>query len=260
MTTLNESRSATTGSGWSKHSGTRHADMRRYYIIKRVFDFVISAILLLALAPLMLIVALAIRLDSPGSAIFRQQRIGTRRVYRAGRWQWETVPFNMYKFRTMFQNADHKVHQEFINSYMKNDVEGMRRLNGHASTDNAATGNQVTFKLEADPRITRIGKVLRATSIDELPQFFNVLLGNMSLVGPRPALDYEVEMYRPEQMERLTALPGITGIWQVKGRSSVSFDEMVAMDIEYARRQSLWLDLMILVQTPFIVLQRKGAA
>jgi lipopolysaccharide/colanic/teichoic acid biosynthesis glycosyltransferase len=150
----------------------------------------------------------------------------------------------------MKNKSDPTLHREFFKAFVHNDTQRMVELQPH---------HHNALKLVDDPRLTRVGKVLRKFSLDEIPQFVNVLKGEMSLVGPRPAIPYEVEMYQPWQMERLLGLPGITGLWQVTSRSAVQFDDMVRLDIEYMHKQSFWLDLQILVKTPLVVLLRKGA-
>jgi lipopolysaccharide/colanic/teichoic acid biosynthesis glycosyltransferase len=182
----------------------------------------------------MLAIALAVKLTSPGPILFRQKRIG-----RCG------VPFTFLKFRTMYQGNDVKMHQEFVTRFIRGELVPV----------------STHFKLTSDPRVTRLGVVLRKTSLDELPQFLNVLLGDMSLVGPRPPIPYELESYQLWHRRRVTDVkPGITGLWQVTGRSRVTFDEMVRLDLRYARSWSLWLDLRILLVTPRAVLSGTGAS
>lgn len=198
---------------------------RRLYFIKRCFDITICLALMPVVLPVLVGCALAVRLDSPGPIFFCQQRTGKR-----GR------RFQMFKFRTMVQNA-----------------EELKKELAHL--------NQLTwpdFKMDNDPRITRVGAFLRKTSLDELPQILNVLKGDMSLVGPRPT-SFSASTYDLWHTERLEVLPGITGIWQVSGRSDVDFNERVRMDCEYIRRQSFWLDLHILYQTLAAVVTRRGA-
>jgi lipopolysaccharide/colanic/teichoic acid biosynthesis glycosyltransferase len=208
-----------------------------YETTKRTIDIVGSASLLLLLAPVLLITAALVKLKSPGPVFFSQQRVGQM-----------MKPFTMLKFRTMHVNADSRIHQEYVSSLIK----------AKAAT-HGASGEQV-FKLAADPRITRIGSILRKTSIDELPQLINVLRGEMSLVGPRPPLHYEVEQYQRWHCRRvLEAKPGLTGLWQVAGRSRTTFDEMVRLDLRYARARSLWTDIKILLATPGAVIAGKGA-
>jgi lipopolysaccharide/colanic/teichoic acid biosynthesis glycosyltransferase len=154
----------------------------------------------------------------------------------------------MLKFRTMHVNADSKIHQEYVSSLIK------------AKAASHGTSGEQVFKLTADPRVTPIGRILRKTSIDELPQLINVLRGEMSLVGPRPPLHYEVEQYQRWHCRRvLEAKPGLTGLWQVAGRSRTTFDEMVRLDLRYARTRSLWTDIKILLATPGAVFAGKGA-
>lgn len=216
-----------------------------HFAAKRCFDTALAAAMLLGLVPLLLVVALLIKLDSPGPVIFVQERVGARRRSKNGWISWKIRSFSFYKFRTMVHNADQSVHQAYIKGWIDGRAEAV-----HDGT---------TFKLTNDPRITRVGRVLRKTSLDELPQLFNVLKGEMSLVGPRPVPMYEAAAYQAWHRERLAALPGITGLWQVKGRCRVSFDEMVRMDIEYVRSKSLWLDIKLLLLTAPAVISGRGA-
>jgi lipopolysaccharide/colanic/teichoic acid biosynthesis glycosyltransferase len=217
---------------------------RVYFMCKRVMDCVLAALLLPLLVPLMLLIALCIKADSPGPVFFVQKRIGVRRRIRSGRVTWELYPFSFYKFRSMVNDADPTPHQVYFESF---------RL-GTASRD-----QWTPFKLTRDSRLTRVGAILRHTSLDELPQLINVLKGEMSLVGPRPALPYEVALYDEAHFERFRALPGITGWWQATARSRVGFEEMIQMDIDYARRASFWFDLEILLLTIPAVLSCCGA-
>ena len=207
--------------------------------IKRSMDIVGSFFLLALLSPLVLLIAGAIKLTSRGPVLFRQQRIGEH-----GR------PFTFLKFRSMYVNNDASQHKEYVRQLIAGQAEKYpTNGNGHG-----------VFKLTNDPRITPLGRFLRRTSLDELPQFINVLRGEMSLVGPRPPLPYEVEAYATWHRRRLLeAKPGITGLWQVHGRSRVGFDEMVRLDLRYARQKSPWLDLKILLQTPKAVIAGDGA-
>lgn len=222
-----------------------------YFICKRVMDIVIATVLLLLLAPVMLICAIWIKLDSPGPVLFVQKRVGARRRWKNGVLTWETYLFPMLKFRSMHHNSDERLHREYVLAYIRNDQSRMDEIQG--------TATQVR-KLIADPRITRAGYWLRKTSLDELPQLLNVVMGHMSLVGPRPAIKYEVDAYEWWHHQRLEATPGLTGLWQIRGRDTASFEEMVALDIEYIREQSLWMDLMILVLTPLVLLRGRSAA
>lgn len=208
--------------------------------IKRALDLIGSLMLLLLVSPAFLIIAALIKLTSPGPVFFRQVRIGQ-----------DAKPFTIMKFRTMAVNADHALHRNFVSGFIQ--------ANGQARPGESGSNNGV-FKLTHDPRITPVGRILRKTSLDELPQFLNVLTGEMSLVGPRPPIPYELEQYKPWHCRRvLDAKPGITGLWQVSGRSRTTFDEMVRLDLRYARTRSLWTDIKILLATPGAVISGKGA-
>ncbi len=237
-------RSNTYANPWDSVSILQSSSIEFYG--KRVFDVVGAAALLLLLLPLLLLLALAIRLDSAGSVFYTQERVGAKRRLEKGRIRWETCTFRLYKLRSMVQNADPAVHQAYIKAFVAGQAEAVKT-------------SEAEFKLNDDPRITHVGKFLRRTSLDEVPQLLNVLKGEMSLVGPRPVPVYEVAEYETWHYARLLALPGITGLWQVKGRGRVTFDEMMRMDIEYARHQSLWLDLKILWLTVPSVLSGRGA-
>ncbi|MDI3340756.1 MAG: sugar transferase [Sphaerobacter sp.] len=213
-------------------------------IVKRGMDIALAGAGLVILSPLLLIIAILIKLDSPGPVIFAQERMGARPRGRGPARVWEIRPFHMYKFRSMVHNADQTLHQAHIAAFASGQLAPDRRAG---------------FKLNGDPRITRVGRILRSTSLDELPQLVNVLKGDMSLVGPRPVPRYEVELYQPWQFERLAALPGITGLWQVTGRAALPFDEMIQLDLEYVRSASAWLDVKILVRTIPAVLRGTGA-
>ncbi|HEX3722420.1 MAG TPA: sugar transferase [Nitrolancea sp.] len=218
-----------------------------YPIIKRFLDLSVASGLLLVLSPLMSLIALLIKLDSQGPVFFSQERVGARReVDRDGVARWKTQPFRVLKFRSMVNNADQSIHESHIRAFV-------------SGTLNQETDEQ-NVKLHDDARITRVGKILRRSSLDELPQLINVVKGEMSLVGPRPVPVYEVEGYQQRHFERLHASPGITGLWQVEGRGQVPFEEMVRMDIWYVRNVSLWLDLKIMAQTIPAVFRGKGAA
>jgi lipopolysaccharide/colanic/teichoic acid biosynthesis glycosyltransferase len=207
-------------------------------LVKRSVDIVGSFLGLLLLTPLMILIALAVMLSSRGPAFFRQKRVG-----QYGK------SFTFLKFRSMYTSADHAIHEAYIKLFIANQSDGA----------DAGEESKV-YKLQADPRITRVGRFLRRTSLDELPQLFNVLTGQMSLVGPRPPVLYEFASYDTWHKRRLLVVkPGITGFWQVHGRSRVKFDDMVRMDLEYARTWSLSLDLNILLQTPRAVLSGEGA-
>ena len=209
-----------------------------FLLLKRGFDILGSIIGILLLSPLMLMTALVIKIDSPGPVFFTQVRLGKK-----------GVPFIFYKFRSMQYKADDMIHRKYVTDLIKGDSH---KIN-HGDTDNPL------YKIKNDPRVTRVGKFIRKTSIDELPQLFNVLKGDMSLVGPRPAIPYELEMYKPWYHRRLDAKPGLTGLWQVSGRSTLGFDEMMELDVKYVEEQSFKLDLMIILRTPLVILSRRGA-
>jgi lipopolysaccharide/colanic/teichoic acid biosynthesis glycosyltransferase len=207
--------------------------------IKRVIDIVGSGVLILFLSPLLAALALAIKLTSKGPVLFRQERLG----------QFGTS-FKCLKFRTMHVNNDPRIHQEYIRQFIA----------GKSGCENADPGKPVIYKLTNDPRVTAIGRFLRKTSLDEFPQFWNVLRGEMSLVGPRPPVPYEFEAYDIWHRRRVLELkPGVTGLWQVSGRSRMCFDDMVRLDLRYSQSWSLWLDLRILMATPRAVLGGEGA-
>ncbi|HMZ07403.1 MAG TPA: sugar transferase [Anaerolineales bacterium] len=221
-----------------------------YYVLKRTVDILLSGSLLLLLSPLMLLVALAIYLYSPGPIFFIQERVGSRRI-RIGSayyWRWETFPF--YKFRTMKVNVDCSLHKNYVQALIKNDQQKMSEIQGEDTK---------VRKLLNDPRITRPGRFLRRFSLDELPQLWNVLCGDMSMIGPRPALPYEVECYKPWHFRRLDAQPGITGLQQVTARCIADFDEQVKLDVDYVTNQSIWLDIKIALKTPLAIVSGKGA-
>lgn len=224
-----------------------------YFALKRAFDVVVVSLSLIFLLPLMLVMAILIKLDSPGAAIYRQERITAKRRVRNGAVVWDETPFTIYKFRTMKADAKSTLHRQFIEAYIAGDEKRMVEL------QSAQKAAEAKYKIMDDPRVTKVGKFLRKTSLDELPQLWNVLLGEMSLVGPRPPIPYEVELYLYHHRDRLKTIPGMTGLWQVKGRSSTSFEEMVRLDIEYIQDQSLAMDLKIIFGTVTAVLAAKGA-
>ncbi|HLH03517.1 MAG TPA: sugar transferase [Bryobacteraceae bacterium] len=214
-------------------------DKSFYSVAKRGMDIAGAALGLLAGAPLLGAIALAVKCTSRGPVLFRQTRVGQ---YGA--------PFTFLKFRSMYANNDPAIHREYVKSLIR----------GSANNTSGPGTQEGVYKLTKDPRVTRIGAFLRKSSLDELPQLWNVLKGDMSLVGPRPAIPYEVEAYAPWHRRRvLEAKPGITGLWQVKGRSRVTFDEMVRLDVRYASSRSLWLDVKTLIETPRAVLFGQGA-
>lgn len=215
-----------------------------YSVLKRCMDIFLSTALIILLFPLLLLIALLIKLDSPGPLIFTQERVGARRQRFGGQRVWVVQNFPFYKFRSMVRDADQSLHEAYIKDFVE----------GRAQPESGGK-----YKLTNDPRVTWVGRFLRKFSLDELPQLFNVLKGDMSLVGPRPVPTYEVAGYGPRHHNRFAALPGITGWWQVKGRCQVSFEEMIRMDLDYIRNASLWLDLKILFLTLPAVLSRRGA-
>lgn len=205
---------------------------------KRAIDIAGSAFALILLVPLFGLIALAIKLTSEGPVLFSQERLGHN-----------GKKFKFLKFRSMQKDCDSRIHQEYVSKFIAGQVSGQ---NGN--------GAAPTFKIQSDPRVTAIGSILRKTSLDELPQLWNVLVGEMSLVGPRPPLAYEFKAYNVWHRRRVLGIkPGITGLWQVEGRSRIQFDEMVRLDLRYARGWSLWLDLKILLRTPAAIVSGNGA-
>ncbi len=200
-------------------------------VVKRGFDIGLAAVLLTLLAPTLLVIALILRRDSPGPAIFRQERYG-----RGGQ------RFTVLKFRTMKTDVSAEPHQRYIAALAAGDSSG----NG-------------LKKLTGDPRVTRAGAFLRRTSLDELPQLVNVVRGQMSIIGPRPALDYELQFYDEQHFERFSVRPGLTGLWQVEGRSELGFREMLDLDVQYARAACARLDAKILWRTPFALARGRAA-
>lgn len=199
-----------------------------YLFFKRAMDIVGSAIGLILLSPLFILVALAIKVEDPkGKVFFAQKRCGKN-----------NKPFQMYKFRSMVSNAE-----ELLEELMEqNEMDGP------------------VFKIKEDPRITRVGKFIRKTSIDELPQLFNILMGDMSIVGPRPAIPHEVAEYNDYQSQRLLVKPGLTCIWQVSGRNSIGFDEWIDMDLEYIEKRNLWMDIKLIFKTVGVLFGDENAS
>jgi lipopolysaccharide/colanic/teichoic acid biosynthesis glycosyltransferase len=245
-------------------SGSRQG----YYLVKRAFDFLCALILLVLLSPLLILISLAIFIYSPGPVFFMQERVGAKRQLRNGQSCWKRVNFRCYKFRTMRLNTDPSIHRAYIRALIENNEEQMQAVQNAATRPRGSVGQQQCIaaqnaptlprKLVDDERIIAPGKILRKLSLDELPQLWNVLCGDMSLIGPRPAIPYEVEMYKPWHTLRLQAQPGISGLQQVTARS-VDFDEQVKLDIAYIRHQSIWLDLKIALKTPLAVISARGA-
>ena len=219
----------------------RTSSKRNRIILKRAVDIIGSISGLIIFSPFFIIIPILIKLTSKGPVLFRQERIGLN-----------GEKFTFLKFRSMHINNDPKIHQEYIEKLIK-------EQKGYDDKNGAVDQNRV-YKITNDPRVTPIGSFLRKTSLDELPQFINVLKGDMSLVGPRPPIHYEMNNYDVWHRRRILEVrPGITGLWQVKGRSSTTFNEMVRLDIKYIREWSVWLDIIILIQTPLAVLGGKGA-
>jgi lipopolysaccharide/colanic/teichoic acid biosynthesis glycosyltransferase len=204
-------------------------------LARRALDVSVAGTALLLLVPVILVSAIAVRLSSPGPVLFRQRRLGR-----------QMQPFTVLKFRTMRADADSALHRDYV-----------RSLIGTQPPEDAPDN---LYKLVIDPRVTRVGRFLRSWSIDELPQLWNVLRGEMSLVGPRPVIEYEVEQYPDWYLRRFAVKPGLTGLWQVSGRNEKTYEEMVRYDIDYAERRSLWLDLRILARTALVVMRRQGVA
>lgn len=228
-------------------------DDQIYYFLKRCLDVAVVLLSFLILAPLMVIIAVVVKLDSPGPIIFVQKRVGARRKFDGNAWIWEPFYFNIYKFRTMKQGASSSIHHEFMRAYIHGDETKLAQIRSERKKDKAR------YKISNDPRVTKWGTFLRKSSLDELPQLINVLRGEMSLVGPRPAIPYEVDLYKPWHHQRLETMQGITGLWQVKGRSQTTFDEMVELDIEYIKTRSIWQDIKLLVSTIPVSIIGKGA-
>jgi lipopolysaccharide/colanic/teichoic acid biosynthesis glycosyltransferase len=202
--------------------------------IKRVIDVGFSSVGLLLMSPIIAVIVVLIKLTSKGPVIFKQERMG----------QFGKTRFNCLKFRTMYVNNDPHLHREFVRQLIES---------GHK------TDGQTTYKIVDDPRVTSIGKFLRKSSLDELPQLWNILIGDMALVGPRPPVPYEFEMYKPWHRERLNVMPGLTGLWQVSGRNKLSFDDMVRLDLHYCEKWSPWMDLKIICATPLVIFTGHGA-
>lgn len=214
------------------------ANHTAYFPIKRAMDTVLAGLLLIVLSLPLLIIAIAVRLDSPGPIIYSQWRAG-----KDGR------PFRFHKFRSMYHNSPEDLHREYV----------QRLIRENLNPADVKEGKRGTLKLANDPRVTRVGRLLRHYSLDELPQLANVIKGEMSLVGPRPSLPYEVEVYQPWHRQRLAILPGCTGLWQVTARNLVAFDDMVRLDLEYMESMSPWLDLKLMLLTPWVMLKGRGA-
>jgi lipopolysaccharide/colanic/teichoic acid biosynthesis glycosyltransferase len=237
---------------WNKSDSTWVADAKLYsdlerqiprkralLAVKRVMDIIGSAAMLILLAPILAIIALAIKLSSKGPVLFEQERMGQ-----------SAARFKCLKFRTMYANCDARIHQAYVQQFIAGIVADQQGKSPEATV----------YKITNDPRITPIGAILRKTSLDELPQLWNVFRGEMSLVGPRPPVPYEFEIYEHWHRRRvLEVKPGVTGLWQVTGRSRTQFDDMVRLDLRYSQSWSLWLDIKILLATPGAVFSGTGA-
>jgi len=232
-------------SGWSG-DGKLYPDIRwagesrrLERLVKRAIDIAGSVVALLLLSPALALIAAAIKLTSKGPVLFAQTRVGQH-----------GVPFDFLKFRSMRTDSDPRMHREFVDEFIR----------GSSQTGPSDTAQRKVYKITDDPRVTRVGRFLRRTSLDELPQFWNVLKGEMSLVGPRPPIPYELESYRIWHKRRILEVkPGLTGLWQVYGRSRTTFDEMVRLDLRYARTWTVLLDIKILLQTPRAMFTGEGA-
>jgi lipopolysaccharide/colanic/teichoic acid biosynthesis glycosyltransferase len=231
---------ATVEGAAAKEKGTRVHSVRkiRSYKSKRILDLIAASVGLVIAAPLAAVVALLIRLSGPGSVLFRQVRIG-----KGGE------KFTFYKFRSMRVDCDDTSHRQYIKLFIEGDEEGLKSFQ---------SGKKI-YKMTCDDRVTAIGRFLRRTSLDELPQLFNVFKGDMSMVGPRPHIPYEVDLYQDWHRRRLQGLPGITGWWQIHGRSRVTFDDSVRMDIWYLEHQSIILDIRIMLRTITKAIVGRGA-
>jgi lipopolysaccharide/colanic/teichoic acid biosynthesis glycosyltransferase len=206
------------------------AKKRVHLALKRVIDVAGSAALLLLTLPFLAVIALFVKLTSKGPVLYEQERLGQF-----------GARFKCLKFRTMYTDCDPKIHREYVQQF----------ISGNAQSAHAGDSQKALYKITGDPRVTPIGRILRKTSLDEFPQFWNVFRGEMSLVGPRPPVPYEFEVYDVWHRRRVLELkPGVTGLWQVSGRNRTRFDEMVRLDLRYSQKWSLWLDLKILLATP----------
>ena len=215
--------------------GVRQLSMYPWW--KGIFDRLLALLAMVISFPLLLLIAAGIRLDSPGSPLFHQERVG-----RDGR------RFTLYKFRTMYINNDDSEYKAFLRKSILENIPYRVDENG-----------QKIYKVVNDPRVTKFGALLRKTNLDELPQIFNILKGEMSFVGPRPDIPFTVAMYKDYHWKRFSVMPGITGLWQVSGRKNLSFEDMIRLDIDYVERRSLFLDTKILLRTISTILTRDGS-
>jgi lipopolysaccharide/colanic/teichoic acid biosynthesis glycosyltransferase len=229
-----------TGAHIAPFATDQAASRRGYELVKRVLDVALAVLVLMLGAPLWALIALLVRLTSPGPALYCQRRV----VGKGGR------EFTVYKFRTMYHNNDDTLHKHAIARFLDGQPLSVIEKNG---------ANVPVYKLTDDPRVTRFGRLLRRTGLDEAPQFLNVIRGDMSVVGPRPPLYYEYERYTEQQRHRLDVLPGITGLYQVTARSQATFEKMIEIDLDYIRRRSFWLDLKVMLLTPWVMVTGDGA-
>lgn len=221
----------------ARNENSNHSPHFFYSSAKRIFDFCAAAIGIILFLPLMILIALAIKTTSKGPVLFKQKRVGYRGQL-----------FTFLKFRTMYSENTDQIHREYIK----------KLIEGNNGEINQGSAEEPLYKLKDDPRVTKIGHFLRCSSLDELPQFFNVFTGSMSMVGPRPPIPYEVDLYQPWHLRRITmAKPGITGLWQVYGRNKTTFDDMVRLDLQYIRNRSLRLDTIIVFKTVFVMFNKK---
>ena len=212
-------------------------NLYKYQLWKSILDRLLGLLVIIILSPLLILIAVVIRLDSPGNPLLHQERIGK-----------DGCRFTLYKFRSMHINHDDTKYKEFLQDYIQGDASSRSGKNG-----------EDTYELIKDPRVTRFGALLRKTNLDELPQFINILKGNMSLVGPRPDIPFAVGMYQAHHWERFQVTPGLTGLWQVMGRKKVPFEEQIRIDMEYIKKQSLLLDIKILFLTARTILKGDGS-
>jgi len=221
----------------AQNESSNHSPHIFYSFIKRIFDIGAAIVGIIFFLPFMILIALAIKTTSKGPVLFKQKRVGYRGHL-----------FTFLKFRTMYCENKDQIHREYIK----------KLIEGNNGEINQGSAEEPLYKLKDDPRITKIGHFLRCSSLDELPQFFNVFTGSMSMVGPRPPIPYEVDLYQPWHLRRITmAKPGITGLWQVYGRNKTTFDDMVRLDLQYIRNRSLRLDTIIVFKTVFVMFNKK---
>lgn len=241
-----------------------------YKIVKRIMDIVVSVLILLFTLPIMIIIVIAIKIDSPGPAIFRHIRVG---INRRGKWDTKNHgsemrkhnrhgrPFTLYKFRTMYTNAHERFPELYKYNFTEEQLSKLPMKVLMASPPGSANKwrGKDSKGLGSDPRLTRIGRWLRRTSLDELPNFINVIRGDLSLVGPRPDIAFNVDNYKLKHMEKLNVKPGVTGLAQVMGRGILSFQQTNEYDIEYVKNESLGLDMKILLKTIMMIVKGEGA-